>query len=467
MSHDTRMTAMATAKSLKTEGNSMYQNGLYKGACKAYTNALQILASQAEFHLDSEIIQLLHDLRFNRCKALNLLGHAYLSFIDIFTIECTELVSTPRLQLIISRAETVEMFPAFMDMMRILLARKDITEAEKCTALKKYDKFMQSNLTSVLLTRISNLQEKFPYSYSLSYDLYKTIAGTERNITMIRDIFAAVHREVTIAKSSVHGLGVFSKKFYRAGQVIMIDNPYAATSLSEIHCSYCTLKIIDKVYCENKCNQEQYCSPACARAAWVSYHRIQCTYSVENQWKLKDLRVQCRKNASASLATSTHPIALASLPLLMVRLIADSMACKHFDVMDLNIMKNLFGNSLMYTADDVQLNLYQGMTEYMQLLKIMQLNEASRIRFDYTIYDVLRLLLLNHAVELKDPGSSNQTIGIALYNYLSYFNNSCKHANVSYSIAMNRGAVMTFIANTDIYPGQEMFIQYVPCEQII
>ncbi|XP_012553650.2 SET and MYND domain-containing protein 4 [Hydra vulgaris] len=84
-----------------------------------------------------------------------------------------------------------------------------------------------------------------------------------------------------IVSSSSQGRHAIATKDISAGEIVIVEKPYASlcsTESYETHCYHCLSNFIFSYPCR-LCTLVNYCSISCEEESWKSFHRFECEYS--------------------------------------------------------------------------------------------------------------------------------------------------------------------------------------------
>ena len=94
------------------------------------------------------------------------------------------------------------------------------------------------------------------------------------------DKLECMSNKVELVMTQRRGREIIAKEEVRIGDIISLENPYAAilySSVSDSFCYNCMKKTKAPLPCHS-CSALGFCSISCQREAWAKYHHVECKY---------------------------------------------------------------------------------------------------------------------------------------------------------------------------------------------
>lgn len=281
-----------------------------------------------------------------------------------------------------------------------------------------------------------------------------------------------VSANVLICYSSSAGRHAIAGQDIKAGDVLMVDKPFASVlfpRFHKTHCYHCFVQVLVPIPCI-KCSSVIYCSQQCSDASWTKFHRHECEFfallDVSMCAKIGHLAVRLLMVVGLNEAlefVARHKVNQTPPLLEFVGLNKDGVY-----VSDYGSVYDLAAHSRSRPAEQLL-----GFSVFSCLLmKVLQLSGYIQAPENSSDFVEAGGLLLHHLqviqcngkriVELQQPNRFDDTkpeeLGIGIYPSVALLNHSCDPtADLS-----SFGNSMVVRATRSINEGEEIAISYGP-----
>ncbi|KAJ8936173.1 hypothetical protein NQ318_019054, partial [Aromia moschata] len=315
--------------------------------------------------------------------------------------------------------------------------------------LEDIERALKGKYPSNLVPKLLNRKQKAENLLSSQkiYSYHDTIPKIENKNPLIQ----SASDSIEIQTSEKWGWHIIAAKDIKAGEVIIVEKPYAQTVDNEskyIHCHECLELCYNMIPCKN-CTEVLYCSETCRDEAYMTYHRIECTFF---QLGLNEARLFLRVFLKG--VTEYKKLKEGNCKKGIYR------SDRYKEVYEL----------LTHRCDKSAYDLYQDCLEPIVFHYYLKNNTDILEETDIEHKDhVLKELLLHHCLnvhcnatciekpKLKSLGNTDyEKVGKVIYAFHSLLNHSC-NAN---SFPVSYGSHIVIRAQRNIKKGEQVTVNY-------
>ena len=264
-----------TSLKLRSEGNELFKNKEFEKALDFYNESVLTAPCTERNGLDNTVLALAFG---NRSSALFRLRKYELCLYDI--------------QLAIENGYPDNLSYKLYQRKGKCLAELDMNEEAKCTFTKAKEMLEYSNLADDKRNELIDKLDVFENGNAeatpvlLSNGDYELCDATHSTCAIAMscttnepfESLIAEDKPYIIGTSPERGRHTLATRDIRAGEVIMVDRPYASILLPDkyaTHCHHCFNRTEAPLPCV-QCTIVRFCSKTCRDNAWSTYHGIEC-----------------------------------------------------------------------------------------------------------------------------------------------------------------------------------------------